>query len=332
MKINKSFKQNMLIFLNVLFIIIIIYQWRMCYNIQDIYKYYRLKKDSYRLDLAVDSTGTLPFISGSNLVFIADYVYDNKITTKTDELKNGDIIFVKIDYIDYFFSWIYPKIKIKFILITHNGDYSTNIKHKKYLNQNKILAWFGQNPGFKHEKHIALPIGIENTFYFPDKIKFLRNVRQLIPWKDRKYLLYLNYDPSTNSKKRNDLANMFKSFENVLIITQKVNYSTYMTHIGNSKYVLCPRGNGLDTHRVYETILMESIPVIEHSILDDFYLNKSTSLIVNKYSDLNIEMLNNYQKYIKNINFSKDILYMEYWLNQIKKFKPELDVKKLIQY
>jgi len=34
-------------------------------------------------------------------------------------------------------------------------------------------------------------------------------------------------------------------------------------------------------------------------------------------------MLNNYQKYIKNLNFSKDILYLEYWLNQIKEFKPD---------
>ena len=101
--------------------------------------------------------------------------------------------------------------------------------------------------------------------------------------------------------------------------------------MSESKYVLCPKGNGIDTHRFYETILMGAIPIVEQSSLDELY-SKTTSLIVNKYSDLNIEILKNPYKYIKNMNFSKDILFMEYWLNQIKQYKPELDAKKLTQY
>jgi len=115
-----------------------------------------------------------------------------------------------------------------------------------------------------------------------------------------------------------------------LIQTERVDYPTYVNHIGNSKYVLCPRGNGLETLRFHEAVLMGSIPIVEHSILDDLY-SKTTSLIVNKFTDLNVQILYNPQD-IKNMNFSKDILYMKYWLNEIKKYKPELFVEKMLQY
>jgi hypothetical protein len=295
---------------------------------------------NFRTDFTVDTTATLPYVSGSTLILYSDYIYDDHVKNveqSIEQMKPGDVILVKIDLIDEFFTKIFIKLTKPFILITHQGDYSTDIKHAKYLNDSKLLVWFGQNPGFKHRKHIPIPIGIENSFYFPDKIEYQRNLtslrtsRQLIPWKERKYLLYLNYNPNTNSKKRMNLAKMFRLFESVLIITEKVDYPTYMSHIENSKYVICPQGNGLDTHRVYEAILMGSIPIVEHSLLDDFYL-KSTSLIVNSYADINIEKLYTYhQRFIRNMNFSKDVLYMDYWLNQMKKYKSDLDVKKLMK-
>ncbi len=324
---------NILIKILVILLVLLILNQRIFnyHKLSNVLSYYRIEED-YRPDLAIDNTGTYPFISGSNLVFISNYVYDFHVNNiEPQNLKDGDIIFVKIDLIDKFFNNIFPMIDKKFILITQNGDFSTDIKHKKYLYYKKLIAWFGQNPGFQHPKHIPIPIGIENTFYNPKKILFQRNITNLIPWKDRKYLLYLNYNPSTNSKHRKNLHKLFESFDNILIISKKVNYLTYMNHIGNSKYVLCPRGNGLDTHRFYETILMGSIPIVEHSLLDSLYL-KTTSLIVNNYSDLTIDILKRPEKHIKNMNFSKDILYLETWLNEIKKYKPDLNIKKLTKF
>jgi hypothetical protein len=44
-----------------------------------------------------------------------------------------------------------------------------------------------------------------------------------------------------------------------------------MHEISKHKFVVCQRGNGVDTHRVCEVLLMGSVPVIEHSGLDDMY-------------------------------------------------------------
>ena len=44
-----------------------------------------------------------------------------------------------------------------------------------------------------------------------------------------------------------------------------------MRAIGTFKFVRCMRGNGLDTHRFCEILLMGSVPVVDHSPLDDLY-------------------------------------------------------------
>jgi hypothetical protein len=37
---------------------------------------------------------------------------------------------------------------------------------------------------------------------------------------------------------------------------------SYLTMLGSHDFVVCPRGNGLDTHRLWETIYMGGIPVV----------------------------------------------------------------------
>ena len=51
----------------------------------------------------------------------------------------------------------------------------------------------------------------------------------------------------------------------------KLPFEDYMTEIGKHKFVVSLRGNGLDTHRVCEILLMGSVPVILRSGLDDMY-------------------------------------------------------------
>ena len=279
---------------------------------------------NFRPDYTLDSNGTLPFVSGANFVLYADYVYDNHVNNIVNSTKYGDVLYVYTDFIEKFFKNELPKIKNKFILLTHNSDHATNIKHIEYLNSEKIIVWFGQNPGFEHKKFIPLPIGFENPTWVPSKLKYIRNVNEfdLIPWKKRKYLLYINFSSHTNPGAREYLLSLFANIPNVLISKQRVDYPTYMSQIENSKYVLCPRGNGLDTHRYYETILMGSIPVVENSTLFPIF-SESTTLILSSLNNLTVDILNNPRKHVKNMGFSKKVLYMETWINRIKSFKVE---------
>ena len=282
---------------------------------------------NFRTDFTLDNTATLPYVSGSTLLLYSDYIYDDHVRNvepSINKMHPGDVILVKIDLIDDFFTKVFVKLKKPFLLITHQGDYSTDIKHAKYLDDSKLLAWFGQNPGFTHPKHIPIPIGFENTFWHPRHISFIRNVKtnELIPWHERKYLLYLNFNSGTNPGSREYLNNYFKNFTNVLI-SGRVSYDVFLSHLENSKYVLCPRGNGLDTHRFYETVLMGSIPVVENSTL--YPIHKETSvLILDNFRNLTTKILENPQKYVNNLDFSREILYMNYWWKKVENFRENL--------
>jgi hypothetical protein len=273
---------------------------------------------NFRADYTLDTSGTLPFISGADLILYADHVYDNRIKN-VHSVKHGQVVYVKTDFIDEFFTHIYPKITESFVLITHNSDYSTSSKHAHYLDEDKLLGWFGQNPGFEHRKHFPLPIGFENPTWVPSKVDFIRsiNVNSLIPWKEREYLLYINFNSNTNPGARTHLMERFKNIKDVLVSTKRVDYPTYMNQMGNSKFVLCPQGNGIDTHRFYETILMGSIPVAENSTLHSLF-DETASFVVDSMSSLTVDMLRNASLTIQNMNFNaRKVLLWQTWKDKI---------------
>jgi hypothetical protein len=67
---------------------------------------------------------------------------------------------------------------------------------------------------------------------------------------------------------RGKLMNLYSGrFKDAFFTKERVSFTKYMDTIGNSRFVFCPRGNGIDTHRFYETVLMGAIPVVENSTL-----------------------------------------------------------------
>jgi len=305
----------------------------------------------------IDKTITYPYLSGTCLFFISDHVYVEHLKTaeQTNRIKNGDIIFVATNLLDRFFEQVYPKIDKHFLLISHHDDDSTNPKHEKYLsNRNtKILAWYSDNPGFFHSKHLALPLGFQSNYLrgfkfnhrtldtalrlaigmviqSEERVKFIRSLKieNLIPWKNRKFTMYVNF--YVHKKKhseedpggRRELRNYFKKYKNFSKIYQvdREDYFSYMNSLANSKFVLCPQGFGLDTHRYAEAILMGAIPIVQNSTLYSLFI-RSTTLILDDLRDLTQHMLDHPELYIKNMNFSRDAILMDYWQKEFNSFR-----------
>ena len=201
------------------------------------------------------------------------------------QLKNGDVILLSTELCEEFFKRVFPQITTYIILISFYEDDELKPKYVKYLDDKRITIWFSCNPGFYHPKLVVSPIGFENTNWHPKNIENIRNVdfRSLKPWTQRRNLLYINFEERTNLKARSHLKGYFKSFPGAYIHLEHTGFSTYLTHLNDSKFVLCPRGNGLDTHRFYETILMGAIPIVEDSLLRPIF-NQTRSIILNLFS------------------------------------------------
>ena len=93
-------------------------------------------------------------------------------------------------------------------------------------------------------------------------------------------------------EKRKHLQSYFQK-KNWVEIAPKCDYETYMTNINNHKFICCPRGNGIDTYRFWESIFMGCVPIVESSPLDDLY-SKVNCIIVDSFLNLKKEQLDNF--------------------------------------
>jgi hypothetical protein len=119
---------------------------------------------------------------------------------------------------------------------------------------------------------IPLPLGLTNDTAESDLHPILGHSEHIVAaWdlvagpRPYKGTVYANFAVGTAPKHRAGLARLVEGRPDV--IWDEPTYSDsgridYLCHLGMHDFVLCPRGNGLDTHRLWETLYMGGIPVV----------------------------------------------------------------------
>jgi hypothetical protein len=80
--------------------------------------------------------------------------------------------------------------------------------------------------------------------------------------------------------------------------------------------VLSPRGNGLDTHRFWETLHLKSIPVVIKNPNNSYYTDLPV-VFVDSWGEVTEEFLNSEYERISNTEYDLEKLYFKYWKNKI---------------
>ena len=129
--------------------------------------------------------------------------------------------------------------------------------------------------------------------------------------------------PPRRREFRNPIYNILKDKNCVIWLSKQIR-SKFWKNMNDYTFVICPFGNGLDTHRAWEVLCLGRIPIIEKSGLNKVYEN----LPVVEVSDWNIIdekfLEEQKQKILKNIKLQKynfDKLTIEYWKKRFKSFK-----------
>jgi len=86
------------------------------------------------------------------------------------------------------------------------------------------------------------------------------------------------------SGQRDDRTDMNNVLEKTYPV-KKQSFQNYLQSLVNSQYSLCPEGNGIDTHRFYESYAMGSRPIIRRGILSDLHSNFDAKIVEN-WSDV----------------------------------------------
>tara|TARA_B100001057_G_scaffold500029_1_gene613078 strand:+ start:26046 stop:26816 length:771 start_codon:yes stop_codon:yes gene_type:complete len=214
---------------------------------------------------------------------MANHVFDETKGFDPNMVKDGDIIFLKADLIETFFKYFHQQIKNRYVLLSHNSDFSLDFVYQKYLDD-KIIHWFAQNINFEADENFSLlPIGLENRRYFKSGLIYDFNKYKN---SEKKHLVLLSFNEKTNISR----LKVKEVLKNNKLITSKMfkNSDSYKKTLSESMFNICPPGNGLDTHRFWESLLLNALPIVVRS---NFTSNLEKldipALYLDKWTDLN---------------------------------------------
>lgn len=196
--------------------------------------------------------------------------------------------FIHTDFVPLFQEKVLPKITYPFKIITHNGDNPVREEFRSILDNPYLIRWYGMNTLISHPKLVTIPIGIANEkFAHGNKDELIDVVRQRNK-KDK--LVYCNFDPSTNVAGRLQALNQLKTSKFITFDFTKRPYKEYLEIVSQHKYIISPAGNGVDCHRIWESIYLGTIPIVpNHSALD--YFKDLPILWVNDFTEVTKRLL-----------------------------------------
>lgn len=229
----------------------------------------------------------------------------------------NDIIFTNLVFIKLLFKKLNKIKNLKNLkLISHYSDESVdealfNLKPKA------ISFWYGINVNYKNENLIPIPLGLSGD-YSNKNIKEDELIdNESSDFSRRNITLYLNFQKNTNLKKRQLIYDQFKKYEWVKVDEPNLKIDDYIDTVSNSKFVLCPAGNGIDTHRIWESLYLGAVPIVEtHHTLKT--LKDIPHISVSSFDLINLSYLEKY-KIPKSFNVNK--LSTDYWMNEINRKK-----------
>ena len=163
-----------------------------------------------------------------------------------------------------------------------------------FLNSDKAIRIFCQNLLFVHPKAALLPIGIANSQWaHGNKTAFLGVDMNKTLGVFSSFSLHTNkairsacLDAIT---KKGVLNSPFKSQEE------------YIRALAKHRFVICPEGNGVDTHRFWEAQLVQTVPVVVRSVfIENVMLLGIPCVVLERWTDFDPLVLPPYESFTFN--------------------------------
>lgn len=267
-----------------------------------------------------------PFIAGDTFRHFCDFVLDDDQNFDPRQVGQAATIFIQSDLLHAFFTQYHPHIQHKYILVTPNSGTDADNPmpgiFAPYLDDQKLVVWFTQNVDREHPKLQPLPIGLANQGWEHGNIKIFEYCMRQVTQDVRSHLLYMNFNINTFPAERSLVYDLF-SKKSFCTVSHKKNLHNYLTDLGSHRFTLCPRGNGLDCHRTWETLLMGSFPVVKSSTLNPLYEDLPV-VIIDDWSQVTEEFLNKKYEELLHKEYTWEKLYAPYWFEKITVFKKKI--------
>jgi hypothetical protein len=212
--------------------------------------------------------------------FHQDYTVDINPTQIAPHTK----IFIKTVLLPSYLKLL-SSIRVPFNLLTGSSDICPNIYKdlmQIILNLKNLSSWVGTNIIEEDPKILCIPIGFEES----ERERSF----EIIPFsvknkeKNKKIKILCPYISLTHNDRTDLIDYLTKARPEIFIQSNRLPFSEYLNQLSQANYVICPRGNGMDSMRIYETILAGAIPIIQKT--DIWPMHRKFGIVIDSWSQL----------------------------------------------
>lgn len=251
-------------------------------------------------------------VTGERLQYLAaawigtpeDFAYNPAINLSTDRhlswptQYNKSIVFGYTHHLEWL-SRATPHFETPFVLITHNSD--MEVADTPYvraiLAAPKLVRWYTTNLCFRHPKMRILPIGIANR-QWRHGADFMHFAHLHKACEQKVNGIYLCARVDTNPGPRTQCVDALKlcDIDCLPIVDPLEN----IERMAGYRFCVCPPGNGHDTHRLWEALVLKCVPVVVRDAFIDTLMYEHPTLpivVLNQWTDFRVELLPPYESF-----------------------------------
>jgi len=252
-----------------------------------------------------------------------------------NHLEPNDVWFIKRDFLEEFFH-ILPKDCPNITVVTQHSDYEVDSRIMS-IKPVCVKRIFSPNNTHVSDDSVPIPLGLGPTFV-PDNIApSSTDIKNTNTKNHRDKLLYVNFRPYTYPQERVGLMESFKMQSSTWVSIdscdddlEKHRYhsltkqeyltkrkSDYLSGLVSHKFSLCPRGNGIDTHRLWESLYCRTVPVVRYERAHRNFLDLPI-LFVDDWNQVTEEYLHTQYEQMLHREWDYSKLKASWWGKQFK--------------
>ena len=252
-----------------------------------------------------------------------------------DKLKPLDTVFLVLEELSSFYSDL-QGISFPITLIVGRSDESFDNRFLFLVNDRRISHIFAQNNEIiDHPKVTSIPLGLENVGWVSldnptNRIDLLnQSMKKSLPFIGSTNKILSSFNVESNYTKRHEALLILKKLDKSRVtlyefpsVHDATSQSLFYLEIAKHQFTACPHGNGVDTHRLWQTLYLGGVPItVWHPVFSSF--QDLGILFIQCWQELDtLDLDLMYKQLIFQRNLDK--LTLRYWFAYIKRVKQEL--------
>ena len=248
-------------------------------------------------------------------VFVDDYA---RIPERDiNQLSRARSLFVYTHELSAFIQHVWPRlVGSSYVLMTHNSDDEIGPAQAAWIDVAgaKLSAWFAQNVTVEHPKLVPLPLGVANSMWAHGNLRILAAAAKRAPRHAPTDVLFARYSPGTHTERAELGSALKRGFPELATDhARRISFRRYLRELSAAEFCVCPRGNGIDTHRLWEALYLGVTPIVKRSGHTEHWQRIGLPLlIVDDWMELTPTLLDRHRASAAS-PLSDGPLHLDYW-------------------